>query len=205
VHILSNNEFVKIGGVLTILSGFLFGLTFNQPNRLLYAWAGILGTLLIVPMALTVKEFLESEQNRLYLFVGVNSELTGAILLISLYTGALMLEFLNNTNFVAPDIVTAFQAAADSIRYLSINLGSFLTMGLGGLLFGYSSLKGNKLPRWHSYFGIAVGLLNFTWLVWWQISFFNPGQIGFMIPFIAYILFIVWQIILGIYMIRAKE
>lgn len=196
---MSGQGFVKVGGLATILSAILFGVTYFISDRSLFAWIGLAGSIVIIPAILAVWGFIITDDNGLELAVAVTSMLTGLFLRAGIYLIALMKVYLE-ANFTEPHIKDAVYATLHSSRFMTVNVGSFLFFGLAGVLLGYAELKGDTLPIEHALLGIIAGIVNLTWLGLYEISFLKPGTITFNIPYIGLALFIIWQLILGVVM-----
>ena len=197
---MSGQGFVKVGGLATILSAILFGVTYFISDRSLFAWIGLAGSIVIIPAILAVWGFIMTDDNGLELTIAATSLLTGLFLRAGIYLNALMKVYLE-ANFSEPHIKDAVFATLHSSRFMTVNVGSFLFFGLAVVLLGYAELKGDSPPIEHALLGIIAGIVNLTWLGLYEISFLQPGTLTFNIPYIGLALFIIWQLILGVVMI----
>jgi len=153
---IGNNNFIRLAGLLAILSTVGFALTLNNADRVFYAWAGLSATVLTGPAYL------------------------GAILEVEVYRSAL-----------GGMILTA------------INVGSTLTYGVGVLLLSLASRR-TAMPRYFQWLGILSGTLGLFWIGFHWVPGFKDGEIGFWIPVVGLLLTLIWQVILGVYMLRSK-
>ena len=87
---------------------------------------------------------------------------------------------------------------------VTIIIGSFLTMAVSPGLISVAGMGSMLVPKWLAWFGLIVGVLNITWLGFFWLPGFRPGEALFFIPFVAYGLSLVWQVILGVIMMRYR-
>jgi hypothetical protein len=210
-----NRSFVKIGGLFTILTGLCFlGTSLTLPlgaSRVIYAWLGLAGSVLLVPAMWGMYQFLNNEKNSSSLQLGVIAMLTGVPFLIGIYllayvaavsTGSALWDAAtaNATPATLP-LLEMYEDVLLVSALVTILIGSFLTFGAAPFFISYASLRTTEVPKWLAWVGIIAGVYSFLWLGWgWAIQ---PAQILILLPGI--LLNFIWILAMGIYMLRFRE
>ena len=89
---ISNEAFIKSAGLLAILSTVGYALTLHNADRVFYAWAGLIATVLAGPAYvgayLFLKLFLKNDENETLARLGIFLMMTGLPLVASIYVFA---------------------------------------------------------------------------------------------------------------------
>ena len=192
---MGRKTFLRILGLFAILSTLGYVLTLNQSNRVIYGWSGLIATVLAGPAYVGVYLFLKNPQNENLSRWGLLFMMAGLSLVAGIYVIAYIEALFG---------VDVYGGTADAINMATINGGSVLTFGISGLLYSLASMRDTAVPRWHQLLGVIAALLGITWIFFFWAPGFAPGQIGFFIPVAGMILSLIWQLFLGIFMIREK-
>jgi len=191
---MNNKFFIKLAGLLAILSTVGYVLTINRADRVLYGWAGLIATVLAGPAYMGVYLFLKNDENARLAKLGTYLMMAGLPLVAGIYVTAYIEAVLN-----AP----VYDGAIDLMNIVNMDGGSFLTFGVGGIFLSLASRR-TTLPGWFQWLGIVAGILGLFWFGFNWMPGFKQGDIGFFIPIIGMMLSLIWQLLLGVYMLRAK-
>jgi len=131
----------------------------------LYAVAGIALCVLYVPMSLAVTRVLNGGSTARF---GTMSVIAGLVILLPAY----VLAVASTTGLVNAQAAGAgadslfavreFSATASEVFFAA---GSFLSLGVGPLLWGLAGRGGTGIPRWMSRLAIVVGTVGLVWAV----------------------------------------
>jgi len=155
----------------------------------------LLGTVLAGPAYVGVYLFLKNDENEMNSKLGTFFMMLGLPLVAGIYVMAYVDAVLD---------AGVYDGAADVMNLLTIDGGSFLTFGVGGLFLALASRRGTSLPGWFQWLGIVAGILGFFWIAFFWVPGFLPGQIGFFVPMVGMVLSLIWQLALGIFMLRSQ-
>ncbi len=192
---INKKTFIKSAGLLAILSAIGFGLTLSTPDRVFYAWTGLSGAVLAGPAYMGVYMFLENDKNASIVNLAAFLMMAGLPLVAGIYLFAYVDAILE---------IGIYQSEVGNMILLAIDGGSSLTYGAGLVFFSIASRR-TTLPEWFSWLGIVSGILGMFWLGFFWAPGFAEGEIGFWIPVVGLMLALIWQIILGVFMLRARE
>ena len=192
---MKDKKYIQILGLLAILSTIGYILTLNQANRIIYGWSGLIATVLAGPAYVGVYLYLKNEENGKLAKFGLLFMMAGLPFVAGIYVIA-YIEALFSTGI--------YDGAINAMNLATINGGSFLTFGVSGLLLSLASKRGTNLPGWLQWLGIVAGVLGLFWFGFYWVPGFFPGQIGFIIPMAGMILSLLWQLTLGVFMLRSK-
>jgi len=192
---MKDKKYIRSLGLLAILSTIGYILTLNQSNRIIYGWSGLIATVLAGPAYVGVYMYIKNAENEKLTKLGLLFMMAGLPLVAGIYVIAFIDAVLG---------AGIYDGAVDLINFATINGGSFLTFGISGLLLSLASKRGTNLPAWLQWLGIVAGILGLFWFGFYWIPGFFPGQIGFFIPVVGMILSLLWQLTLGVFMLRSK-
>jgi hypothetical protein len=192
---ISNEAFIKSAGLLAILSTVGYALTLHNADRVFYAWAGLIATVLAGPAYVGAYLFLKNDENETLARLGIFLMMTGLPLVAGIYVCAYVDAILD---------VDVYRSAAGVMILIAINGGSTLSYGLGVLFLSLASRR-TALPRWFQWLGIVSGTLGLFWIGFHWLPHFKDGEIGFFIPVVGLLLSLVWQLILGVHMLRENQ
>jgi hypothetical protein len=230
---MSNNKFLKICGVSSILSvasyigTIIFSLIANlgkpesidfvsqhlenwfNVNTLMsaYGWFGIFGSLFTLPAILGYYKYLEKEKEMQW------------IPAVIIFHGVLLLTLA----YIIPIVIShgiapIYNVETDLTRLASLEMitwvllllenvfiiiGTILTLATGVALIALFDLKQSIMPKWVNWLGIITGILSFGLL-----GLLAKGvlfQVFNIITIIDLTLMLIWMVIVGILLIRKKE
>ncbi|MHA1126725.1 MAG: hypothetical protein ACTSO7_06100 [Candidatus Heimdallarchaeota archaeon] len=230
---MSNNKFLKICGVSSILSvasyvgTMIFTLVANigkpesidvvgqhlvnwyNVNGLMsaYGWFGILGSLFTLPAIIGYYKYLEKEKEMQWIPAVIIFH--GVLLLTLAYIIPLVIS-----QGIAPSYIaggTAEQLASlESIAYVLILLedffaiiGTILTLATGIALIGIFDLKKSIFPKWVNWLAIVTGVLSFGFLG--TLASGTVLLVFQIITIIDLVLMLAWMVIVGVLLILKKE
>ena len=143
---MNNKFFIKLAGLLAILSTVGYVLTINRADRVLYGWAGLIATVLAGPAYMGVYLFLKNDENARLAKLGTYLMMAGLPLVAGIYVTAYIEAVLN-----AP----VYDGAIDLMNIVNMDGGSFLTFGVGGIFLSLASRR-TTLPGWFQWLGIVA-------------------------------------------------
>jgi len=199
--------FVRTGGLMMLLSGLLYFGTMTTNlmglSRVGYAWLGLAATALLVPAMWGIYQYLKAKNNELQLQFGVIMMWAGVPFLIGIYLQAYFSEVISNSAYwiaaTDPALIDMIQSSLDVMAITTIVIGSTLTFGVAPLWIGIASLRAGWVPRWMGWLAVIGGALGHVWIGFgWTdlpVPLFIPSAV----------LIVVWMLIIGIKMIRAKD
>jgi len=195
-----------------LLSGLCFvGTTVFLGDRILCAWLGLVGTVLLMASMWGIYEPVKPLGKSGALKLGVGAMLIGSVFLILLcliaYFGAvsIMNPVWEDLTAQATPNTQLFMDVISEIHMVAniavIWFGSVLTYGLAPLFIAIAAWRTTVVPQWLNWLGLVSGLLGLLWAGWgWALG---PENILILLP--AVILACLWQLSLGVSMIRHKE
>lgn len=209
-----SKSFVRTGGVLAILSSLLYlgtvATNLLGGNDSVYGWLGLLATILFVPMAVGFYQFLRAERNLTSLQGGVIAYFVGAPFVAGIYILRLLSGAANPylaeasaqaTNATQP-LLDMYEAINQILNLITIDIGSALTLGLGGLLIALASLRTSVVPRWVGWLGVVAGVWGFLWLLFGWTAPALPLALVAIVASIGMLVSLAWQIVMGLLMLR---
>jgi len=135
-------------------------------SYLVYGWAGVLGTLLVVPYVLAFYDALKSSSAALLALVV--SLLGVALATIGFFKPLAAIYYLVPLALeAAEELLPTYRVAVEvTLQILEgpWNLGSFLVFGLGFFLFALLSGQQRVAPSWVNGVGLLAGLAGLVWL-----------------------------------------
>ncbi len=213
---MSSKDLVKAGGVLAILSALLYFAT--QVTNLMggssfaYGWLGLTATILFVPMTVGFYQFLRTGENLLPLQAGALAMFVGApfvagIYILRLVTGAaepFVEEAIDAATAATQPLLGMYDAILKILNLIAIDVGSALTLGVAGLLIALASLRTDVVPRWVGWLGVVAGVWGFLWILFGWTAPALPLALVAIVASMGMVISMVWQIIMGIYMLRSE-
>jgi hypothetical protein len=211
---MSNRAFVKAGGVLAILSALLYVGTMvtnlSGGSSFVYGWLGLLATILFIPMTVGFYQFLRVERNQLSLQGGAIAYFVGAPFVAAIYilrlvdgaAGPFLAEASAQATSATQPILDLYEAVNRMLGVIAIDIGSAMTLGVGGLLIALASLRTSVVPRWLGWLGVVAGVWGFLWLLFGWTSPTLPLALVAIVASVGMILALVWQFIMGVLMLR---
>ena len=200
---MDDKSFVKLGGLFNIVMALLFiGTSVFLGDRILYAWLGLAGSVLLVPATWGLYQFIEAKNNRVAIQLGVMATFVGVIFLVGIYLLAYIGE-VSQPYFDAggESALELLEEILHVSNLVTILIGSFLTYGVGPALIALASLKTFVVPKWAAWLGIFGGVWGLLWGGWvWLIP---PERILIFLPSVVAVL--LWSIIMGVYMLRYRQ
>jgi hypothetical protein len=206
-RIVNDRSFVKVGGVVNVLSAVCYiGTSVFIGSRIIYAWLGLIGTVLLVPATWGIYQFVREHDNRVPLQMGAIAMWTGAVFLIGIYTLAYLSETarpfvevaVSQGTAASQPIIDLYQGIMQTANLITIVVGSTLTYGVAPLFISIASLRATLVPKWLGWMGVIGGAYSLGW------AFFGWTPLPLIALFPSVALIILWQLILGVLMLLKR-
>ena len=222
-----NNSFVKAAGVCSIVavviivvSVILFSASGVESdpekieaylrdvhnNNALYAsawWVYILGTLFLIPTFLGFYQAFREGGHLLW--VALVTSLIGVIFILAVapislgIVSQLAAGYAEAGFNIRPALEVVARTLLTTNNWLFV-LGSFLSLGIGVVLFSVGVLRTNVIGHWLGWIGVVVGVLEGVLILLTRIS-----NVFEMIAAIPFLLVLLWLIIMGVFLLRLRE